>query len=201
MPDSIKTKSRIALIRHGRSAHVHAGWINATGFRAWREAYEAAGIRADERAPAHLQQLMAGVDLVLSSDAARAQATARLLAPEHKVVSSPLLRELDLESPRLGGLRLPLAAWVLAVGGRTLVLTLRGQYPSIAEATRINNAAAWLTELSEQHSMIIAVTHGSFRQQLSNRLVQTGWQSEPGRRSIQHWSAWFLRRSANQEVR
>jgi broad specificity phosphatase PhoE len=188
------TEGRVALVRDARSSHVHAGWINASGFRAWREAYEAAGIRDDERCPAHLAQLAGRADLVLSSDAARAVATARLLAPGHEVVVSPLLRELDLESPTLGGLRLPLGAWALAVGSRTLLLTLRRQYPSAAEATRVNNAAAWLEELAAQHSLIVAVTHASFREQLSTRLVQTGWQAEPGRRPRQHWSAWLFRR-------
>src|SRR5262245_16089622 len=136
---SVQTAGRIALVRHGRSSHVHAGWINAGGFRAWREAYEAAGIRENERAPADLEKLASRADLVLASDAARAVASARLLAPGREIVVSPLLREMDLESPSLGGLRLPLAAWALAVGGRTLLLTLRRQYPSAAEAARIND--------------------------------------------------------------
>jgi broad specificity phosphatase PhoE len=195
-PDDFRraAEGRVALVRHARSSHVHAGWITASGFRAWREAYEAAGIREDERVPPHLEQLVGRADLVLSSDAARAVASARLLAPGHEIVVSPLLRELDLEGPPLGGLRLPLAAWALAVGGRTLLLTLRRQYPSAAEAARVNNAAAWLEELAAQHSLIVAVTHASFRRRLSTRLVQTGWQAEPGRRSLQHWSAWLFRR-------
>ncbi|MGH7493968.1 MAG: hypothetical protein ACREOO_16445 [bacterium] len=108
------------------------------------------------------------VDLVLSSDPARAVASARLLAPGHEIVVSPLLRELDLESPTLGGFRLPLAAWALAVGGRILLLTLRRQYPSAAEAARVNNAAVWLQELAAQHALIVAVTHASFRRQEIN---------------------------------
>ena len=194
---SMQTEGRVALVRHARSSHVHAGWITASGFRAWREAYEAAGIRDDERVPDHLGRLVGRADLTLSSDAARAVASARLLAPEDEIVVSPLLRELDLESPTLGGLRLPLAAWALAVGGRILLMTLRRQYPSAAEIARVNNAAAWLEELAAQHSLIVAVTHASFRRQLSARLVQTGWQAEPGRRSLQHWSAWLFRRRPN----
>jgi broad specificity phosphatase PhoE len=194
---SIQTEGRVALIRHARSSHVHTGWITASGFRAWREAYEAAGIREDERVPAHLKQLVGRADLVLSSDAARAVATARLLAPGREIVVSPLLRELDLESSTLGGLRLPLTAWALAVGGRTLLLTLRQRYPSAAEAARINDTAAWLEELAARHSLIVAVTHASFRRQLSTRLAQTGWQAEPGRRSLRHWSAWLFRRRPN----
>jgi broad specificity phosphatase PhoE len=133
-------------------------------------------------------------DLVLSSDAARAVESARLIAPGREIVVSPLLRELDLESPTLGGLRLPLAAWALAVGGRTLLLTLRRQYPSAAEVARVRDAAAWLEGLAAQHSLIVAVTHASFRRQLSTRLAQTGWQAEPGRRTLRHWSAWLFRR-------
>src|SRR5262245_19587159 len=191
---SIQSESRVALVRHARSSHVHAGWITAGGFRAWREAYEAAGIREDERVPTHLEQLAGSADLVISSDAARAVETARLLAPGREIVVSPLLRELDLESPSLGGLRLPLAAWALAVGGRTLLLTLRRRYPSAAEVARVKDAAAWLEGLAARHSLIVAVTHASFRRQLSTRLAQTGWQAEPGRRTLRHWSAWLFRR-------
>lgn len=196
MQGPIQTEGRVALVRHARSSHVHAGWISASGFRAWREAYEAAGIRDDERVPAHLEPLVDRADLVLTSDAARAVASAHLLAPGHEIVVSPLLRELDLEGPALGGLRLPLRAWAVAVGGRTLLRSLRGQYPSAAEAARINNAVAWLEELTAQHSLIVAVTHAMFRRRLSTRLVQTGWQAEQGRRSLQPWSAWLFRRAS-----
>ena len=191
-----RTEARVALVRHARSAHVHAGWISANGFRAWREAYEAAGIHEDERVPAQIEQLVSRADLVLSSNAARAVASARLLAPGREIVVSPLLGELDLEGPTLGGLRLPLRAWAVAVGGRTLLRTLRRQYPSAAEAARIDNAAAWLEELAAQHSLIVAVTHAMFRRRLSARLVQTGWQAERGRRSLQPWSAWLFRRAS-----
>jgi broad specificity phosphatase PhoE len=167
-----RTAGRLALVRHARSSHVHAGWIDTNGFRAWREAYEAAGIHEGERVPAHLEQLVERADLVLSSDAPRAVASARLLAPGDEIIASPLLRELDLRGPHLGALRLPLAAWALAVGGRTLLLTLRRQYPSAAEADRVEQAATWLVELVVQHSLIVAVTHASFRRRLASRLVQ-----------------------------
>jgi broad specificity phosphatase PhoE len=185
---------QVALVRHARSAHVHAGWINADGFLAWREAYEAAGIRKDERVPAQLEPLVARAGLVVSSDAARAVASADLLARGREVVASPLLRELDLEGPSLGALRLPLAAWATAVGVRTLLLTLRRQYPSAAESSRLDEAAVWLEELAAAHSLIVAVTHASFRRQLSARLMRAGWQSQAGDRSLRHWSAWLFRR-------
>jgi len=149
-----------------------------------------------ERVPAQLEDLVGRADLVVCSDAARAVASARLLAPGRAVVVSPLLKELELQAPSLSGLRLPLAAWALAVGGRTLLMTLRRRYPSATEAARIIDAAAWLDELATRHTLIVAVTHASFRGRLSTRLVQSGWQAEPGRRSLKPWSTWILGRRA-----
>lgn len=186
---------RIVLVRHGRSSHVHSGWIDGNGFRAWREAYEGAGIREDERVPADLEDMVGRQDLVLSSDAPRAVESARLLAPGRAIVVSSLLRELDLEAFSLGGLRLPLGAWALAVGARTLFMTLRRKYPSAAETARVNEAATWLAELSATQFLIVVVTHAKFRASLSTRLVQNGWHAEPERRSLRPWSTWLLRRS------
>jgi broad specificity phosphatase PhoE len=185
---------RLALIRHGRSSHEHPGWMDASGFRTWREHYEAAGIVAGERVPAAVQQLASSADRVVCSDAQRAVASAQLVAPDREVVASPLLRELDLQGPFLGALRLPLIAWAVAVGGRAALLRLGGKYPSVAEAQRIENAAAWLDELAAQHVTVVAVTHASFRRLVARRLVEIGWHAEPGPRSMRHWSVWGFRR-------
>jgi broad specificity phosphatase PhoE len=190
----MRVGSRIALIRHARSSHVHTGWMNAAGFRAWREAYEGAGIREDERVPAGLELLVKHPDLVLTSDAPRAIASARLIAPSSEIVVSPLLRELDLHGPQLGALRLPLVGWAVAVGARTLVETVRGRYPSEAEADRISEAATLLEKLALQHPLLLVVTHASFRKRLADRLLRTEWQAEPGPRSFEHWSVWLFRR-------
>jgi broad specificity phosphatase PhoE len=189
---SSQPEGRLALVRHARSSHVHTGWIDAAGFRRWRQAYEAAGIRAEERVPPDLGLLAARADLVLASDAPRAIASARLLAPAREIVVSPLLRELDLESAPLGGIRLPLAAWALAVGARNLLLTLRRQYPSAAEAARVDEAVTWLAALAAEHPLVVAVTHASFRRQVSTRLLRSGWRQGRGQRSLEHWSAWLF---------
>ena len=78
---------RILLVRHGPSAHVRAGWIDVQGFRAWRSAYEAAGISESERPPLPLAQSIGDASLVLASDAPRAIASARLLASEPRLCS------------------------------------------------------------------------------------------------------------------
>lgn len=185
------SRRRILLVRHGRSSHVHTGWIDATGFRAWREAYEAAGLVDTERPPASLVQTALAARLVVASDAPRALQSARLLASGREVTVSALLRELDLQSPRLGGIRLPLRAWAVAVGVRMLMMKVKGGYPSPAEAARVNEAAAWLEDLAGPDSAIVVVTHASFRRQLANRLVRSGWRSV-ARPSASHWSVWPL---------
>jgi broad specificity phosphatase PhoE len=190
--------TRIVLLRHGRSEHVHSGWIDATGFRAWRAAYEAAGIAAGERVPPPVAELAQGAGLLLASDAPRALASARLLAAGREVVVSPLLRELDLHGPALGALRLPLAAWAVAVGVENLRRTLLRRYPSPAEAARLHAAADWLDGLArrppaaDRAPSILAVTHASFRRRLAGQLTRAGWRLEPGRRSLRPWSAWSL---------
>src|SRR5581483_11149203 len=107
----------------------------------------------------------------------------------------PLLRELDLEGPALGALRLPLGMWAVAVGARNLLRTVRGRYPSAAEAARISAAAAWLEELTAPHALTVVVTHAMFRGRLSARLEQAGWQAERWPRSMRPWSAWIYRRA------
>ena len=187
----MRVGARIFLVRHGRSSHVHTGWINAVGFRAWREAYEAAGIVDTERPPASLVQTALGARLVVASDTPRALESARLLASGREVTVSPLLRELELQSPDLGAIRLPLRAWAVAVGLRMLVMKARGDYPSRAEAARVNEASAWLEGLAAPDSAIVVVTHASVRRQIANRLVRGGWRSE-ARPSASHWSVWPL---------
>jgi hypothetical protein len=187
------TAVRLALVRHGRSAHVHRGWIDRGGFDAWREAYEAAGLHGSEQAPADLVRLAADATLVVASDAPRAVESARLLAPGREITLSPLLRELALPGPDLRRLRLPLAGWALAVGARNLLQTLRSRYPPPSELPRIAEAADWLADLAAHQPFVVAVTHGAMRQQLALHLVRRGWQPHGRRRSLHHWSAWLFR--------
>jgi broad specificity phosphatase PhoE len=180
----------LTLVRHGRSAHAQRGWIDSAGFRAWRSAYEAATIRADERAPAELAQLAGGAGCVVASDAPRAEASARLLASGGPVMLTPLLRELELAAPELGRMKLPLRAWAFAVGGRMLRDRLRGGYPSEEELSRVQAAAGWLEQLGGVHGSVLAVTHASFRSRLAREFEARGWNRAPGRRSLQPWSSW-----------
>ena len=186
-----ESKAEIVLVRHGRSAHVHTGWIDLQGFHRWREAYEAAGVLAGEMPPPGLRVLAARAGAVVASDAARAVESARLLAPDRDILTSPVLRELDLPPPALHGWRLPLAGWALAYSVRWLL----GSLASPVEVARAREAAGWLTGLSREHRAVVAVTHASFRGLLARSLADEGWFCGTRTRRSPHWSAWsFTRR-------
>ncbi|HYW30949.1 MAG TPA: histidine phosphatase family protein [Gemmatimonas sp.] len=190
---------RIVLVRHGPSSHVNPAWMNAREFREWRAAYEAAGIREGEVAPASLAALAVQADMIVASDSLRTVETARMLANGREVITSPLLRELALQGPELRGVSLPFHSWALAVGSRILWLKLRNQYPAAADAARIASAEQWIGTLAPQHQCVPVVTHASIRRQLWRRLLQSGWRPEPGRRTMAPWSAWICAHDRNAE--
>jgi broad specificity phosphatase PhoE len=186
------SEREIFLVRHGRSAHVHAGWIDYAGFRRWREAYDAAGIDPRETPPRDLQELARKAGVVVTSDTVRAVESARLLTPDAEIVISPLLREFTLVPPNLRRLRLPLVAWALAYGARMLMRPHEHITP--AEHERASEAAQWLAGLAEEHGRVVAVTHHAFRSVLAKTLENAGWRSEVPRRRSAHWGVWGFRR-------
>lgn len=183
---------RILLVRHGRSAHIHRdGWIDAAGLRRWLDAYDQAGIHAEDAPPSGLVAEAGRAGVVVASDVPRAIASAdRLVAGARSVVISPLMRETDLRVPRWVGWRMPLGAWALAIGLDSLWGTIRGDRASREGLDRAKEAADWLASLAAEQGSVLAVTHGSFRRLVAARLMTIGWRPEGDRRSIRHWSAW-----------
>jgi len=185
---------KIVLVRHGLSAHVHVGLIDLAGFGRWRDVYEAAGIDERDAPPPELRALAASSGIIVASEARRAIESARLLDPRRSVSASPLLGELELRPPRIRGVRMPLRGWAVAIGMRWMIRALRQAHVSASEVQRSRDAAEWLSGLADQHGSVVAVTHGSFRTILSERLIEQGWGCETTKRQSSHWSAWsFLR--------
>ena len=157
--------TRIVLVRHGRSAHEHRGWIDRAGLDRWNAAYDAAGVHADDTPPPALRAMALAAGRVVASDMPRARASAALLAgPGVAFETSPLLREIVLWMPSWRRVRLPLMGWALAIGLGSLVRRWRGAYPD--------------PEVSARAHLTLA-------------LEQAGWQA-PRRRRFHHWSAWEL---------
>ena len=179
---------RILLVRHGRSAHVHAGAIDVEGFRRWREAYEAAGIDERDEPPPELRALASSMSIIVASQAPRASQSAKLLNPH--VATSELLHELELAPPNLRCLRMPLPIWAIAYGMRRLIRP----HVSPLDVQRAQDAADWLSDLAERHDSVLAVTHASFRSLLSQRLIEQGWRCESRTSRTGHWSVWSFSR-------
>jgi broad specificity phosphatase PhoE len=91
---------KIILVRHGRSGHVHSGWIDGATFLRWREAYEAAGIDSEDVPPRELSAAALGSGVLAASVARRAIESAKALAPGREVLTSP---PKVYPSPRSGG--------------------------------------------------------------------------------------------------
>ena len=189
---------RIALVRHGRSAHVHAGWVDHAGLEAWRTTYEAAGIREGERVPDPVAQLLKNAEVFVSSDARRAVESAKLLAGDREVLASPLLRELELRGPRIGNIRLPLGAWAVLIGLRSLFLSIRSRQ-SPSEVSRASEAASWLMTIAKEHGFVAVVTHASFRRRLASRLLDLGCHRDLATSSLRHWSVWMFVQSGSSD--
>jgi broad specificity phosphatase PhoE len=179
--------TQIVLVRHGRSTHVHSGWINGAEFPRWREAYEEAGIVANDLPPPELIAIAASSGVVVASAAQRAIESANLLAPGRKVTISPLLKERELRAPALGRIRLPLFGWALAIGAGLF-------RTDAAEAQRTREAADWLAQLAADHDTVVTVTHASFRSLLSRELIRRGWRCVVPAKKSDHWSAWMFTR-------
>src|SRR5690242_5786707 len=104
--------TRLLLVRHGRSSHVHDGrWLRHHDVGAFEDAYDAAGIRDDSMPSEELRAAARNADLVVASDLPRAVASAKRLAGARGLVTSPLLREIRLEPPRWVPVALPINAW------------------------------------------------------------------------------------------
>ena len=188
---------RIHLVRHGRSAHRQAGWLDAAALEGWLATYDAAGLAPGEMAPAALREIAAGAGLVIASDMPRAIESAALLAPAADVLQSALLRETPVPIPALGRLRLTFALWGLVVGLVWLRDLRHANGNSHVEPrARAREAARWLDSLADAHGSVLVVTHGAFRRYLADALEANGWRRAPARRRWHPWSAWELTSSS-----
>ena len=178
MPDT-----ELLLVRHGRSAHVHTGWVDVEGVRRWMAAYDAAEIMPDHAPPAELEALVRDASLIVASDLPRTVASAVRLAPSREIVRTPLLREAPMETPDrplrgFGGIRLPLRVWGMLWGTQWIASWLwNAQPPGIgpAELARAEQAADFLVARTEESGgRVVAVTHATFRFVLARALARRG---------------------------
>ena len=187
--------ARILLIRHGPSAHPDmSGLLDTAAIERWRVGYDAAGIVDDTAPPPETLEKMASVDRVVASDLPRTVASAKRLFPQKPIEATPLLREVPLTIPTLGGVRAPFVVWAAAISVSWGVDILRGQDCPAGHEDRVLAAMAWCEEKQREageSATLAVVTHGVMRRLLATRLCEDGW-TVRGRRSYAPWSVWEL---------
>lgn len=185
--------TRILLVRHGRSAHLHDGrWMHAHRVRDFEHSYDAAGILEDDVPPPELVEVATRAETLVASDLRRAVESARRIAPGRDPIVLPLFREIALEPPRWVPIPLPIAGWdAISFAQWSYRLTVGADHDFVRRA---DLAADWLVGRAANGENVVAVTHGAFRRIVARRLEARGWHADGRRLGYANWSVWsFIR--------
>ncbi|MGI9170008.1 MAG: histidine phosphatase family protein, partial [Caulobacteraceae bacterium] len=93
----------VILARHGEPALSRRVRLSSAGYRAWWEAYEQGGIRADQAIPSGLKATAREAGDLICSTRLRSVETARALACGRPFAEDPLFVEAPLPPPWLPG--------------------------------------------------------------------------------------------------
>ena len=180
--------SRIILIRHGQPAIPLRPRASHREFRAYIDAYEAAGLDSASLPSRELIDLVRELTIVFTSGRPRAHESARLLAPHAELVADALFAEAPLASPRIPLIRMRVPKW--AVVAR--LLWHAGYHPDIenyaAARARAIAAADILIAKARQTGAVALVAHGYFNAMIGRQLRQRGW-SRSGSHRVRYWNA------------
>jgi len=179
---------RIILVRHGRPAISTDQRTSHRGFRAYIDAYEAAGLDPESAPPEEIQDLVKELTAVYTSDKPRAHDSARALAPNAELIADPLFVEAPLASPRIPLLRMSVPKW--AVMSR--ILWHAGYHPEIENFRRAKqravDAADILAARAKEDGVTALVAHGYFNAILGRELRRRGFR-RTGAHRVRFWNA------------
>jgi broad specificity phosphatase PhoE len=179
---------QILLVRHGKVEFDFNARVSRLAATDQLARFNAAGIALDSKPSADVCTFANDCALLVSSDLARAVASARILAPRRKLVVDALFREAEVP------VRLPLPfsmqfrRWVVWARLLWLLGFHRGCESLLDVRRRARAAAGRLQELATQHGSVTLVGHGYFNSMLALQLRRLGWR---GARlnAPRHWSA------------
>lgn len=179
---------RIILVRHGRPDISTSHRTSHRGFRAYIDAYEAAGLAPDCAPPEEVQDLIKGLSAIYTSGKPRSQDSARALAPNAELIADPLFVEAPLASPHIPLLRISVPAW--AVMSR--ILWHVGYHPEIENyrrsKQRAKRAADILTGRAREEGIAALVAHGYFNAIIGRELRRRGFKKH-GAHRVSYWNA------------
>ncbi|HEY1962049.1 MAG TPA: histidine phosphatase family protein [Rhizomicrobium sp.] len=188
--------TRVILIRHGRPHLPIAPRTSHRGFREYIDAYEEAGLDPQDAPPEELQDLVAEIAAVFTSDRRRAQESARAVAPNAELIVDPLFVEAPLASPRIPLLRMKVPKW--AVVAR--VLWYAGYHPAIENYRKAKHRAAQaagiLIRRSRADGAAALIAHGYFNFLIGRELRRRGFRKSGTHRAM-FWNAVVYDRKAS----
>jgi broad specificity phosphatase PhoE len=175
-----------------------SGMLDHAAIEQWRTSYDAVGIAADSTPPAELVEKIARADRLVASDLPRTMESAARISPGKPVEPTPLLREVPIPIPTLGGVCAPFPLWATVISLQWGFDILRGQDCPEEYEERVRAAVEWCEERRREageSATLAVITHGVMRRLLTTRFCESGW-AVVGRRSYAVWSAWELTRSS-----
>jgi broad specificity phosphatase PhoE len=179
---------RIVLIRHGRPAIAPDLRTSHSGFGAYIDDYEAAGLDPDSAPPDELRDLVKELSAIYSSTKARSTDSAKVLAPNAELIADPLFVEAPLASPRIPLLRMKVPKW--AVVAR--ILWHAGYHPEIENYRRAKHRAALAADIlikrAREEELTALVAHGYFNAMIGRELSRRGFRKS-GLHRVRFWNA------------
>ncbi|HUO93776.1 MAG TPA: histidine phosphatase family protein [Rhizomicrobium sp.] len=179
---------RIILIRHGRPAIPTNPRTSHREFRTYIDAYEDAGLDPESIPPEELQDLLAELDAVFTSERKRSVDSARALAPHAELIADPLFAEAPLASPPIPLLKMKVPKW--AVVAR--ILWHAGYHPEIENYRRAKHravrAADILMSRARKDGAAALVAHGYFNYIIGRELRRRGFRKSGSHRA-QFWNS------------
>jgi broad specificity phosphatase PhoE len=180
--------ARVILIRHGRPDLPIAPRTSHREFRDYIDAYEEAGLDPQDAPPEELQDLMAEIGTVFTSDRKRAHESAKAVAPNAELVVDPLFVEAPLASPRIPILRMKVSKW--AVVAR--VLWHAGYHPAMENYRKVKHRAAEAAEIlirrARHDGAVALIAHGYFNFLIGRELRRRGFRKS-GTHRAKFWNA------------
>jgi broad specificity phosphatase PhoE len=181
-------RNRIVLIRHGQPAIPVSPRTCHKGFRDYIDAYEEAGLDPESAPPEEVQDLVAELAAVFTSDRKRAHDSAKALAPHAEVIVDPLFVEAPLASPRIPLLRMRVPKW--AVVAR--VLWHAGYHPQIENYRKVKQRAVRAADILQRRAQsdraVALIAHGYFNYLIGLELRRRGFR-KAGVHRARFWNA------------
>lgn len=179
---------RIILIRHGQPNIALSPRTSHQGFRAYIDAYEAAGLDPQSAPPKDLRALVKDLTELFTSAKPRAHDSAKSLAPHAKLIVDPLFVEAPLAAPKIPLLKLRVQSW--AVVAR--LLWHAGYHPDIepyaASRARAQKAANILINRCTAEGTTALIAHGYFNFLIGRELKRQG-HKKTGTHRARYWNA------------